>query len=107
VLLISVDGALRVAGEVLAGVLVLALPFVAGYAAVRCRRGAAAWRGGLVLLAYRPSWALTLAALSVIGAFAVVASGGVLGLVIPPYLTLLGTAMCAVLLDEIDELQGR
>jgi len=107
VLLIATGGPARILGDVIVAATVLVGPFVAGYAAVRGRRGAAAWRGGLILLAYRPSWGLTFAALSVIGAIAIIASAGVLALVIPPYLVVLGTAMCAVLLTEIDELQTR
>ncbi len=107
VLLLAAGGALRIVGDVATALLVLVVPLVAGYAAARGRSGIAAWRGGLVLLAYRPLWALTLAALSVIGAFAIAVSAGALALVVPPFLTLLGTAMCAVLLEEIDERQSR
>lgn len=107
VLLVAADGPARLAGDLLAAATALAWPFVAGYAAVRGRSGLAAWRGGLVLIAYRPGWALTLVALSVIGAVAVVATAGVLVVVVPPFLTLLGTAMCALLLDEIDAQQDR
>lgn len=104
-LLIGTNGG-RPAGEVLVAALALSVPFVVGYGAVRGCSGMAAWRGGLLLVAYRPSWALSLLALSIISAFAMVASGGVL-LVLAPSLTVLGVAMCAVLLDEIDASEGR
>jgi hypothetical protein len=106
-LLTMTGGAAAIVGDALAAVLVVVLPWVAGYAAVRRRPGLAAWRGGLVLVAYQPVWALTLCAFAVIGAFAVVASAGVFAVIVPPFLSLLGVAMCTVLLEEIDERQSR
>jgi hypothetical protein len=107
VLLLFAGGAARIAGDALAAVLVIVLPWVVGYAAARRRRGLASWRGGLVLVAYQPLWALTLSGLTVVGCFAIVASAGVLVLVVAPMLSLLAVAMCTVLLEEIDEGQAR
>ena len=83
----------------------LVLPSAFAYGAVRERHGLRALRGGLILVAMRPGWALTLAALGCLGGFAVAASGGVLLPVVPPLLLTIAATQTAELLGRVDELQ--
>lgn len=62
---------------------VLVMPLAFAYGATRDRSGLAAVRGGLVLAIVHPDLALTLAAMAVLGGFAVVASAGALVLFVP------------------------
>jgi hypothetical protein len=104
--LFTVDG-LRTAGAAGAAALLLVLPSAFAYGAVRDRSGLQALRGGLILAALRPGWALTLAALGCLGGFAVAASGGVLLPVVPALLLTIAATQTAELLDRIDEMQNR
>lgn len=81
-------------------------PYALAYGAVRGRRGLAALRGGVILAAYRPAWALTLTGLTVVSAFAVAASAGVLALVVAPLLLAVAAGQTATLLAEIDARQS-
>lgn len=99
-------GAAAVAGTVALAALLLAFPYALAYGALRGRRGVAALRGGLILVAYRPVWALTLLALGVLAAFAAVASGGVLAPLVAPWLLTVAATQVTALLDEIDGRQG-
>ncbi|MBO3749615.1 hypothetical protein J5X84_26350 [Streptosporangiaceae bacterium NEAU-GS5] len=96
-----------VAGAVIGAGLLLLAPYALAYGAIRGRRGLAALRGAAILVAYRPSWALTLAALGCLGGFAVAASAGVLAPALPPLLLTIAATQTGGLLDEIDALQGR
>ncbi|ETK34973.1 hypothetical protein [Microbispora sp. ATCC PTA-5024] len=100
-------GAAATAGAVAAAALLLVMPYALAYGALRGRRGLGALRGGAILVAFRPSWALTLAGLGCLGGFAVAASAGVLAPVMPPLLLAIASSQVAGLLDEIDALQGR
>ena len=103
--LIGRGGGLAVAGEIAAGLLLLIAPSVLAYGAVRGRTGLAAWRGGLLLVAYRPSWALTVLGTGVLGGFAIAATAGVLVVVVPALVLIFATAVVATLLAEIDDRQ--
>jgi hypothetical protein len=61
----------------------LVMPLAFAYGATRDRRGIAAVRGGLVLAIVHPDLALTVAAMAVLAAFAVVVSAGALALCVP------------------------
>lgn len=87
-------------GYVLFACIALLTPYALAYSAARERYGLAAWRGAVILVALRPSWALTLLALGCISAFAVVASWGVLGLVVPPWLFTIASCAVRRLLQE-------
>ncbi|GAA2231404.1 hypothetical protein N1031_07705 [Herbiconiux moechotypicola] len=103
---IAAGGAVMYAGfGIGAGVAVLA-PLALAYGAVRERRGLTAWRGAIILAAYRPSTALTLLALGCLSGFAIVATAGVLVLVVPVLLAAFGAAAAGALLDEIDSAQA-
>jgi hypothetical protein len=108
-LLLSAAGLALLApwGVVPAAAVLLAGPYALAYGAVRGRRGLAALRGGVILAAYRPAWALTLTALAVIAGFAAAASAGVLALVVAPLLLTIAARQTAALLGEIDTLQGQ
>ncbi len=99
-------GVLIVPGVVLAAVLLLVAPFALAYGAVRGRTGFTAWRGGFILVAYRPGAALSLLALNCIAAFAVIASLGVFGVILPCYLFVFASAVVAGQLDDIDHRTG-
>ncbi len=99
-------GALFVPAVVLAAVLLLVVPFVVAYGAVRGRTGFSAWRGGLILAAYRPGTSLSLLALNCIAGFAIIASLGVLGVVLPCYLFVFACAVVAGQLGDIDHRTG-
>ncbi|WP_433204773.1 hypothetical protein ACQP00_36560 [Dactylosporangium sp. CS-047395] len=107
-LLLSVAGLALLApwGVVPAAAVLLVGPYALAYGAVRGRRGLAALRGGVILAAYRPAWALTLTALTVLGAFAAAASAGVLAPVVAPLLLTIAARQTTALLAEIDTLQG-
>jgi hypothetical protein len=95
-----------VPGVLLAAALVMVVPFALAYGAVRGRTGFSAWRGGMILVGFRPATALTLLALNCIAAFVVIASLGVLGVVVPCYLFVFACAIIAGLLDDIDHRSG-
>jgi hypothetical protein len=107
-LVLSVAGLALLApwGVVPAAAVLLVGPYALAYGAVRGRRGLAALRGGVILAAYRPAWALTLTGLAVIGLFAAAASAGVLALAVAPLLLTIAARQTAALLAEIDALQG-
>jgi hypothetical protein len=98
--------ALIIPGVLLTALLLLVVPLVLAYGAVRGRTGFAAWRGGLVLVAFRPGSALTLLSLNCVAAFAVVASLGALGVFVPCYLFGYACAIVAGQLDELDSSSG-
>ena len=100
-LLIASD--LRIVGFILGAVALVVAPFALGYGAMRRRRGLIAWRGGAILVAYRPSWSLTLLSIMLLSGFAVVATAGTLGLVFPVAFGAAATAVVGHLLDTIDE----
>lgn len=107
-LLLSVAGLALLTpwGVVPAAAVVIVGPYALAYGAVRGRLGLAAVRGGAILAAYRPAWALTLTGLSVLGLSAAAASVGVLGLVVAPLLLTIACCQTAALLGEIDAVQG-
>ncbi|WP_433076298.1 hypothetical protein ACQP1P_31395 [Dactylosporangium sp. CA-052675] len=107
-LLLSVAGLALLApwGVVPAAAVLIVGPYALAYGAVRGKRGLAALRGGVILAAYRPAWALTLTGLTVLGAFAAAASAGVLALVAAPLLLTIAGRQTAALLDEIDALRA-
>ena len=104
--LLSSGRALIIPGVLLSAILLLVVPFALCYGAVRCRAGFSAWRGGLILVAYRPGTALTVLGLNCIGAFAIIASLGTLGVFVPSYLFVFSSAVVAGQLDEIDRRTG-
>lgn len=104
--LLSGGRTLVVAGVVLTALLLLVVPFVLAYGAVRERTGLSAWRGGVVLVSYRPGTALTVLSLNCVGAFIVVASLGALGVFIPSYLFVFACAIVTGQLDDIDYRSG-
>ena len=106
VALLTAGGALVIPGALLTAFLLLVVPIALTYGAVRGRSGLSAWRGGLILVAYRPGSALTLLALNCIGGFVVVASLGTLGLIIPSYLLAFACAGVARQLADIDHQSG-
>jgi hypothetical protein len=105
-LLLSVAGSALLApwGVVPAAAVLIVGPYALAYGAVRGKRGPAALRGGVILAAYRPAWALTLTGLTVIAGFAAAASAGVLALVAAPLLLTVAARQTAALLAEIDPL---
>lgn len=107
-LLLSVAGLALLApwGVVVAAAILIVGPFALAYGAVRGKRGLTAVRGGIILAAYRPSWALTLTGLTVVAAFAAVGSGGVLALVAAPLLLTIAARQTTTLLTEIDAAQA-
>jgi hypothetical protein len=104
--LLEGGGALLVPGVLLSALLLLVVPFVLAYGAVRGRTGFSAWRGGLILVAYRPGTALTVLALNCIGGFVVVASLGVLGVFVPCFLLVFTCALVESQLRDIDARTG-
>jgi hypothetical protein len=98
--------ALIVPGVVLTALLLLIVPFSLAYGAVRGRTGFSAWRGGLILVAYRPGTALTLLSLNCVAAFVVIASLGALGVFVPCYLFVFACAIVAGQLDRLDQRLG-
>ncbi|MFC6081266.1 hypothetical protein [Sphaerisporangium aureirubrum] len=106
-LALAAGGAAEVGGAAGCAGLLLVFPYALAYGALRDRRGLAALRGGAILVAFRPSWALTLVALGCLGGFAVAASTGVLAAVAVPLLLAVTASQTLGLLDEIDALQGR
>lgn len=104
---ISAGGALQIVGCVAAAVLLAVAPVSLAYGAVRGRRGVAALRGGLILVAYRPAAALTVLGVGVLAAFAVVATLGTLGLVLPAVLATFVATVVADLLATIDTTSDR
>lgn len=93
---------------VVAGALaMIVLPYALAYGALRDRPGLKALRGGAILVAFKPLWALTIVALHWLGGFAAAASTGVLAVVIVPLLLVVTATQTLGLLDEIDTLQSR
>jgi len=107
-LVLSVGGLALLApwGVAPAAAVLIVGPYALAYGAVRGRRGLAALRGGVILAAYRPAWALTLTGLTVVSAFAVAASAGVLALIVAPLLLAVAARQTATLLAEIDARQS-
>ena len=105
--LLSVAGLALLApwGVLPAAAVLIVGPYALAYGAVRGKRGPAALRGGVILAAYRPAWALTLTGLAVIAGFAAAASAGVLALVAAPLLLTIAARQTAALLAEIDTRQ--
>jgi hypothetical protein len=106
---LTADAALLLAGTgsaalipacLLAALVLITAPFAIGYGALRGRRFLSALRGGLVLVALRPSWALSLLAISCLAAFAVAASAGVLILVVPALIAVAAHCLVGRLLAE-------
>ena len=104
--LLSGGRALIIPAVLLAALLLMVVPFALAYGAVRGRTGLSAWRGGLILVAYRPGAAVTLLALNCIAGFIVIASLGALGVFIPCYLFVFACAIVTGQLDEIDHRSG-
>ncbi|RCG29107.1 hypothetical protein DQ384_22500 [Sphaerisporangium album] len=106
-LALNSGGGAALAGAAGAAGLLLVFPYALAYGALRGRRGLRAVRGGAILVAFRPSWALTLVAMGCLGGFAAAASAGVLAAVVLPLLLAITASQTLGLLDEIDALQGR
>jgi hypothetical protein len=104
--LLAAGGAWTVPGALLTAVLLLVFPVALAYGAVRGRRGFSAWRGGLILVAFRPGSALTMLALNCIAGFVVVASLGILGVVVPCLLLVFACSTVGAHLDDIDRTSG-
>lgn len=100
--LLVTEPTLQLIGFVAAAATAVLVPYALAYGAVRDRRGLTTWRGAFILVAYRPSWALTVLSLSLIGGFLVVASVGALGLVVPCLLSVFTASVVGTLLDTID-----
>lgn len=83
--LVHQAGVAALAGFLLTALVLYAAPMVLAYGAVRGRRGLAAVRGGLLLLAHRPAWGLTLFGLTCLTGFFTAASGGTLVLLAPMF----------------------
>lgn len=98
---------LQVPGFVVAASGLVLAPYGLAYGAVRDRRGLNAWRGAFILVAYRPSWALTVLSMSLIGGFAIVASVGTLVVVVPCILAVFTCLVVGRLLETIDEQSGQ
>jgi hypothetical protein len=104
--LLASGRALAILGVLLSALLLMVVPLAIAYGAVRGRSGLAAWRGGLILVAYRPGTAITVLSLNCLGAFAVVASLGALGVFVPCYLLVFACAIVAGQLADIDHRSG-
>ncbi|CAN5433957.1 hypothetical protein BH10ACT7_BH10ACT7_32140 [soil metagenome] len=100
--LLVTEPTLELLGFVVAAVVLVLAPYALAYGAVRGRRGLATWRGAFILVAFRPSWALTVLALFLIGGFIVVASVGTLGLIAPVLLSVFTAGTVGHLLDVVD-----
>ncbi len=99
---IDAGGGLAVVGCVMAAVLAVLAPYALAYGAVRGRTGLTAWRGAGILVAFRPSTALSVLSLTLIGGFAVAATVGALAVAVPCILTVFTCAVVAQLIDTID-----
>ncbi|HEX4444166.1 MAG TPA: hypothetical protein VHZ81_11390 [Galbitalea sp.] len=104
--LLSDGRALIIPGVLLTALLLVIVPFALSYGAVRERTGFSAWRGGLILVAYRPGTAITVLALNCIGGFVVVASLGVLGVFVPCFLAVFSCALVGAQLNDIHARTG-
>ncbi|WP_066361766.1 hypothetical protein [Herbidospora mongoliensis] len=109
VLALFIAGCMVLTGfTVVAGALaMIVLPYALAYGALRDKPGLGALRGGAILVAFKPLWALTIVALYWLGGFAAAASTGVLAVVIVPLLLVVTATQTIGLLDEIDTLQSR
>ncbi|GAB1817758.1 hypothetical protein [Herbidospora sp. RD11066] len=93
---------------VVAGALaMIVLPYALAYGTLRDKPGLKAIRGGAILVAFKPLWALTIVALHWLGGFAAAASTGVLAVVVVPLLLVVTATQTIGLLHEIDTLQSR
>jgi hypothetical protein len=101
------SGAMQVPGFVVAAVALVQVPYALAYGAVRGRRGLTTWRGAFILVAYRPSWALTVLSISLIGAFVIVATVGALVVLVPCILAVFTSGVVTQLLASIDARAGR
>lgn len=101
-LLLAVDGWVSAVGFVLAAVACLTLPMALSCGAANAVHGAGALRDGLLLAVQRPGTAVSLAAMGVLGGFAVIASGGVLVLVVPALMALIASQCVTVALPGED-----
>ena len=99
---LATGGAARIAGAAGAAVLLIVAPLALAYGAVRDRSGLSALRGGAILAAFRPSWALTLLALGCLGGFAVAASAGILAIAVLPLQFAIANSFVTELLATID-----
>jgi hypothetical protein len=93
---------LQIPGFVVAALALVLVPYALAYGAVRGKRGLTTWRGAFILVAYRPSWALTVLSVSILGAFAIVATAGALFVVVPGLIAILASLVVGWLLDGID-----
>lgn len=98
--------ALAGVGAVLGALVLLVGPYALVYGVRRGRTGLAALRGGAVLVAYRPAWALTVLALGCLLGFAVAASVGVLTVVAVPLHLTITAVVAGQLLDDVDRAQA-
>ena len=96
------SGVLQIAGFILGAAGLVLLPYALAYAATRDRRGLTAWRGAFLLVAYRPSWALTVLSVYLIGGFAIAATVGALAILVPCTLAVFASRVVSQLLDTID-----
>ena len=88
-------------GAVGAATAALVLPPAFAYGAIRHSSGLAALRGAVLLCMARPATGLSLLALHVLAGFAVIASGGVLLVVVQPGLMLMTGGVVAAVLAQV------
>lgn len=100
VALVAPASPVAVVGYVLCAVVGVLAPYALAYGAARDRRGLAAWRGAVTLVALRPSWALMVLALTCLAFFAVAASAGVLAPVAPVWVLAVAATSVRRLLRE-------
>ena len=100
--LLLADPVLQFAGFAVAAVVLVLAPYALAYGAVRGKRGLTTWRGAFILVAYRPSWALTVLSMSLIGGFTIAATVGALAVLVPCILAVFSSAVVGRLLDTID-----
>lgn len=93
---------LQVVGYLAAAVTLVLAPYALAYGAMRDKRGIMAWRGALILVAFRPSWALTLLSVAMLGAFAIAATAGTLGLLVPMIVSVFANTLVARLVEIIE-----
>ncbi len=101
-LAIAAGGPVAIGGCVVAAAALVVAPYTLAYGAVRGRRGLSAWRGGGILVAFRPGGALTVLSLTLIGGFAVAATVGALAVIVPCIVTVFTCVLVAQLLATID-----
>jgi hypothetical protein len=96
------NGMTQSIGFIVAAVILLLLPYALAYGALRELGGLRTWRGALILVAYRPTWALTVLAFAFIGGFAIAATAGVLVVLVPGILAVFTSVLVGDMLDTID-----